>query len=432
MPKQKPRSEKELTKKQLALSGRQRQQRKKLFIGLAALGGMILVVALVGVYDNLIARPATPVAVVNDVTLRLDQYQARLRYERFLLDALTRRIDAQMANVDTTDASNDFMVQYFQQVSAQVMQQRAGLPRQVVDDMVEEELARQKAAQVGLAVSEDEVNEALRTRMAQGLGYVTQTQATLIANTAVARTATAQLDTPTPLPTATPTIASTVAATEVATPTAETTPQPTPTLHVITDDEFGKEYADYLKALNEQARVSDGELRDYVRGGLFVTAVRKWFADQTPTEADQVQVSQIQAATDEQAKLAMDRLGKGEDFALVATQVSSNTLTAKNGGDMGWFMKGQLELRYSPEMEQAAFSLEPGTYSQPITTTVGWQIIKVNERGVRPLDESQLVTAQTESYANWLQESKKSAGVQVSWTSDMAPVDPALEQTGTQ
>lgn len=425
MAKRKAQPDKELTKKQIALSGRQRQQKQRLFIGLAALAGLIVVVALIGVYDNVIARPARPVAIVNGTNIRMDQYQARLRYERFLLDSLTRQVDAQLASVDSSDPANDFMVQYLQQIASQVAQQRAGLARQLVDTLVEEELVRQKAAEVGVAVTDDQINEEIRRRIAQQLGYVTEAQATSIASTAVARTATAASFTPTPTLTTT----LTASATEVVTPTEETTPEPTPTLHIITDDEFGKRYAEYLAVLNEQARISEADLREYTRAGLLVQAMRQWFADQTPREAEQVNISHIQAATDEQANLAMERLKKGEDFALVASEVSSNTVTAAQGGELGWFMAGQLASRYNPEMEQAAFSLEPGSYSQPITSTMGWQIIKVNERGVHPLNENQLLTKQAESYSTWLQEAKQGAGVQITWTPDMAPPDPALTST---
>ena len=428
MTKPKARSERELTKKQIALSGRHRQQQMRLYLGLAALAGLVVIVVLVGLYDNLVARPALPVAIVKDVTVRLDQYQARLRYERFQLDVLTRRIDAQMSSVDTTDATTDFMVQYLQQVRGQVMQQRAGLPRQVVDNLVEEEMTRQEAAETGLTVSDQEINEALRARMAQELGYITQAQATSIASTAVAKTATAQLFTPTPLPTPTPTLSATVVATAAVTPTEEITPVPTATPHIITDDEFNKEYADYLSALNQQAQVSEAQIRDFVRAGLLVKAVRSWFADQAPKAAEQVDVSHIQAASDVQAKLAIDRLAGGEEFPLVASEVSSNTVTGQNGGELGWFMKGELETRYSAEFEQAAFSMEPGAYSQPITSTLGWQIIRLNERGIRPLSESQLATKQAEGYSNWLEEGKNGAGTQIKWTPDMAPPDPGLEQ----
>ncbi|MGB9588733.1 MAG: SurA N-terminal domain-containing protein, partial [Armatimonadota bacterium] len=321
MKKQKAHADKSLTKKQIVLKGRQRQQQRRVYIGLAALAGLIFLIILIALYDMLIAQPARPVAIVNDVTIRLDQYQTRLRYERFLLDSLERQIDAQLAALDTTNPETDFITQYLEQVRAQLTQQRAGLPRQVIDDMIEEELARQKAKEVGISISEEEIGEAIRARLAQQLGYLTPAEATAVAQTAAAETATAQLFTPTPSPTATATLTATVTITT--TPSEQTTPVPTPTRHIITEEEFSKEYARYVQVLSEQARVSETDLRQYTEGQLLVKALRKWFAEQTPKEAEQVHVSHIQAASEEQAKLALERLNQGEEFALVAQQVSS-------------------------------------------------------------------------------------------------------------
>jgi len=426
MKKQKTHADKSPTKKQIVLKGRQRQQQRRVYIGLAALAGLIFLIILIALYDILIAQPARPVAIVNDATIRLDQYQTRLRYERFLLDSLERQIDAQLAALDVTNPETDFITQYLEQVRAQLTQQRAGLPRQVIDDMIEEELARQKAKEVGISISEEEIREAIRARLAQQLGYLTPAEATAVAQTAIAETATAQLFTPTPSPTATATLTATVTITT--TPSEQKTPAPTPTRHIITEEEFSKEYTRYVQVLSEQARVSETDLRRYAEGRLLVNALRKWFAEQTPKEAEQVHVSHIQAASEGQAKLALERLNQGEDFALVAQQVSSNTVTAEKGGDLGWFMKGELALRYNPEIENVAFSLEPGHYyTQPITSTMGWQIIKVNERGIHPLNENQLYAKQVEAYSTWLQEAKKN--VQDFWQSSMAPPDSKLQQT---
>jgi len=426
MKKQKTHADKSPTKKQIVLKGRQRQQQRRVYIGLAALAGLIFLIILIALYDILIAQPARPVAIVNDATIRLDQYQTRLRYERFLLDSLERQIDAQLAALDVTNPETDFITQYLEQVRAQLTQQRAGLPRQVIDDMIEEELARQKAKEVGISISEEEIREAIRARLAQQLGYLTPAEATAVAQTAIAETATAQLFTPTPSPTATATLTAT--ATITTTPSEQKTPAPTPTRHIITEEEFSKEYTRYVQVLSEQARVSETDLRRYAEGRLLVNALRKWFAEQTPKEAEQVHVSHIQAASEGQAKLALERLNQGEDFALVAQQVSSNTVTAEKGGDLGWFMKGELALRYNPEIENVAFSLEPGHYyTQPITSTMGWQIIKVNERGIHPLNENQLYAKQVEAYSTWLQEAKKN--VQDFWQSSMAPPDSKLQQT---
>jgi len=52
-----------------------------------------------------------------------------------------------------------------------------------------------------------------------------------------------------------------------------------------------------------------------------------------------------------QAKAAVARLKKGEDFAKVAAELSKDPGSGKEGGDLGWFTKD----RMVPEFAEAAF-----------------------------------------------------------------------------
>jgi len=72
--------------------------------------------------------------------------------------------------LDPEDPANEFVIQYYQQLANQTQQQRLGVDQQTVGDLVEEELAQQKAAEEGLSVSEDELNEEIRTRIAADVG----------------------------------------------------------------------------------------------------------------------------------------------------------------------------------------------------------------------------------------------------------------------
>jgi parvulin-like peptidyl-prolyl isomerase len=422
--------QKELTKKQIAVSRREKQQRKRILIGLGALTALVLGIALVALLDQLILKPSRPVAVVNDVRIRADDYRSRVLYERFILDTMLQNLQSQLALLDPEDPTGGFLAQYYQQIADQTRQQRLGVDRQTLDDMVDEELVRQKAAELGLTVSEDELSEAIRSRIASMSGYWTETRATAVASTAIAVTATAETFTPTPEPTSTPTLTATLVTTATPTVTPEIpTPAPTPTRHIITDDEFNQNYASYLDVLKEQTGFNEADFRQVVEVGLLIEKVYQHFADQVPTEAEQVNVSHIQADTQEQALAAEKRLDAGEDFALVASEVSTDTLTAKNGGELGWLLKGDLAGQFGQGVEEAALSLQPGQYSQPISSTVGLQIIKVNERGVRPLSEYRLQLEQQQAYSNWLQEARNGEGVEILWEPEMAPPDPLLQQS---
>ena len=282
-------------------------------------------------------------------------------------------------------------------------------------------------------MSEAELNEAIRSRIARQSGFLTQAQATSVASTAVAATATAQTFTPTPLPTPTPTLTATVAATPTE---ALPTPEPTPTVHVITDAEFNQKYADYVKLLQDKAGVGEAQYRSYIQAGLVVNKVAKYFADQVPAQAEQTNVSDIQVPTQAEAEAVRKDLIAGQDFAVVATKVSSDTYTASQGGEMGWFLKGDLSQMFSSAFEDAVATLQPGQISQPISSTImsAWYILKVNDRGVRPLDANQLRTQQQKAYSEWLTSATSSAGVKILWTANMAPPDPLLStpQAGGQ
>src|SRR5437764_3960582 len=62
-----------------------------------------------------------------------------------------------------------------------------------------------------------------------------------------------------------------------------------------------------------------------------------------------------QSAARAKADAALRRIREGESFAKVARDVSDGP-TAREGGDLGYFRRGQM----LPQLEQAAFALQPG------------------------------------------------------------------------
>lgn len=67
------------------------------------------------------------------------------------------------------------------------------------------------------------------------------------------------------------------------------------------------------------------------------------------------------------------RVKGGEDFAKVAREKSTDFASARNGGDLGYFGKGQMV----KEFEDAAFSGAVGQIQPPVKTSYGYHIIKV-------------------------------------------------------
>lgn len=77
------------------------------------------------------------------------------------------------------------------------------------------------------------------------------------------------------------------------------------------------------------------------------------------------------------AKAAIDSLylvvkANPESFAQVAVANSEDPGSARQGGELGWFVTGQMV----PEFSDAAFAMEVGEISEPVRTQFGWHIIK--------------------------------------------------------
>ena len=77
-----------------------------------------------------------------------------------------------------------------------------------------------------------------------------------------------------------------------------------------------------------------------------------------------------------QAEAVLGKLKAGGDFAALAKEFSQDTGSAANGGDLGFFPKGQMV----PAFDSVAFTLKPGQLSGLVETQYGYHIIKGGER----------------------------------------------------
>jgi peptidyl-prolyl cis-trans isomerase SurA len=77
-----------------------------------------------------------------------------------------------------------------------------------------------------------------------------------------------------------------------------------------------------------------------------------------------------------EANRIRQRLVGGEKFAKVAAEVSDDPGSARSGGDLGYFIRGQMD----PEIEDAAFSQKIGVVSAPIRSSFGYHLLEVLDR----------------------------------------------------
>lgn len=88
----------------------------------------------------------------------------------------------------------------------------------------------------------------------------------------------------------------------------------------------------------------------------------------------QAHVRQVLVDTHDQALEARRRLAAGEDFIEVSRELS-RAPNAADGGELGFFDQGSL----TPEIDAVIFSLEAGSFSDPVQGPSGYHIFQVLE-----------------------------------------------------
>lgn len=117
--------------------------------------------------------------------------------------------------------------------------------------------------------------------------------------------------------------------------------------------------------LEPDISISEQEMKDYFEENKETFAV-----------GEQVKASHILVESKETAEEVKEKLSAGEDYAEMAKEYSIDTTTKEQGGALGFIKKGETV----SEFENAAFSLEVGSISEPVKTASGYHIIKVEEK----------------------------------------------------
>jgi len=135
----------------------------------------------------------------------------------------------------------------------------------------------------------------------------------------------------------------------------------------------------------EERLVQDAYLTRRITAAATEEAIQaryRKFVAENPAETE-VSARHILVASEQKAREILAALARGGDFAKLAAENSLDPSGKDNGGDLGFFKKGDMV----PEFSEVAFSLKDGqTADKPVQSQFGWHVIRVDK--VREIAQS--------------------------------------------
>lgn len=401
---------KEPSRKEAAMTKAERERARQLTIIVGAVVGVAVLVLIVGLLYQSVIVPNTAVATVNGQRISTSELGKLARFDQFQRISQLQNLLQFQEQIDP-GGQQGFFTSQINELRSDLINPE-GLSNRVLEQMIEEKLVRQLAAQNNITVSDADVQAELESLIASQQGMVTAPQATATAEALAVATPTPS---PTPSPTPTTTVASTLTVLAL-------TPEPTPTVQVQSESEFNAGLNQLLSNVSQGAGLSVADVRGIYTSLLASNLLRERLVeeigDQMPTTDEQVRarhilISVAEDATEEENAAAFStaisltqRLRAGEDFAELALQYSDDTGSAQQGGDLGFFPRG----RMVSEFEAAAFGLAIGEISDPVRSQFGYHIIETLER-----------QAGSPNFSAWLQDQKSLADIVRSLTTARLP-----------
>ncbi len=355
-----------LTRKQLSRAKREARAQRWIWIGViivaAAVGGLLIFATV----QEVIVAPNRVVAVVGNEKITVTEFRERTRFEYY-------RAYYPLIGDQPPEAFG-------------ISREMIGLS--IINIMVDESVVEQKAAELGVTVSEAEVDELVRSPFSDSEQTPTPTPTDKPSTATPTATAT-YFYTPTPspsptlapgtTPTLTPTTTPTPSEPYTATPTS--TPLPTPEPQTLTE---------FVQEASQVTGISEGRIMEIMRSEAQSNLLRDKLIEHLNIGADQaktmVHVAHIRVDTELEAEALLEGLEMGAAFEQLAADNSTDTTTAYKGGDMGWLDRDEVSTKFGADSAaiEAIFDAPVGGVSEPLETTQGWELFKVYERSDVP------------------------------------------------
>jgi peptidyl-prolyl cis-trans isomerase SurA len=153
----------------------------------------------------------------------------------------------------------------------------------------------------------------------------------------------------------------------------------------LTEAELKRNYREQIKEQLLRDKLISSKLSKSNISSREVKEFYQSYKDSLPEQPESAKLSQIllkiepsQKTLDslkDFASMILVRAKAGEDFSELAKRYSEDP-SAKQGGDLGFLKRGEI----LPEFEMKAFSLNPGEISDLVQTSLGYHIIKLEEK----------------------------------------------------
>jgi foldase protein PrsA len=151
-----------------------------------------------------------------------------------------------------------------------------------------------------------------------------------------------------------------------------------------------------LEAYLEQVQASEGGIRLFTEQLIIQDAVQADLAEEGTVTDDEVNselannlldwtvvcTSHILVGSEEEAIAVQDRLAAGEDFAVVAAEVSADVASGASGGDLGCNSPSG----FVGSFAAATLEAEIDVVTEPVESEFGYHLILVNQREVATPD----------------------------------------------
>ena len=187
-----------------------------------------------------------------------------------------------------------------------------------------------------------------------------------------------------------------------------TDPQVTQELTVTKEKAGGDEKFQAWLIANQQ---TEQDARDQIKLDLMTNALTAKVLVQLPKSAEYVHAFHIVVSTAAEADQLLNQINNGTKFTALAESKSMDDSTRADGGDLDWFTRGAGTVLWT-EVEDAAFALQPGEVSPVVKSPIGYHIIKVVAREVRPLTELDTTYFQQNALKQWMDQLKAGAKIE--------------------